>query len=112
MTEVITTGPMPPAGDKFCTMCAIRYKTDALELEDVRAAITALEHGDGKPVHFDLAKAVKGRVPAPDLAVAVSVCFQLNGALVPLCWGHLSGIKFTNVQPAAAGQVPLLTGKR
>jgi hypothetical protein len=112
VTEVICTGPLPPVGEKWCTMCAIRYKTDAFDLEDVRAEVESLQTGDGKPVHFDLARAVKGRVIPPEVSVTIGVCLQLNGMLVPLCWGHVQAIKFTNVQPAAAGQVPLLTGKR
>jgi hypothetical protein len=105
MPEVICTGPLPPEAEKWCTMCAIRYKTDALDIEEVRAEIDALGHGDGKPVRYDLAKAVKGRVLPPEIAVTIGLSMQLNGMLVPLCWGHVQAIKFTSVQPAAGGLV-------
>jgi hypothetical protein len=105
MTEVVCTGPTPPEAEKWCTMCSIRFKTEVMDIEEVRAEIDALQHGDGngKPVHYDLVKAARGRATLPQVAVTISVCMPLNGMLVPLCWGHLQAIKFTSVQPAAGG---------
>lgn len=112
MREVICTGPTPPDGEKWCTVCAIRFKTELMEVPEIAAEIEALQTGDGPAVTYDLiAKARHHKVKFPDLAVTVSVCMPLNGTLVPLCWGHVQGLKFTSVQPAAAGQVPLLRGR-
>jgi hypothetical protein len=111
MREVFCDGPLPPnSGDYFCTMCAIRYKLEALELPDIKEKVTELEKEDGPPVRFDLLRHVKGRVKSPEMAVTVGMHPQLG--MVPLCWGHLVPIKFTNIAAAAQGPggavVPLL----
>ena len=99
--------------EKWCTMCAIRFKTELMEIPEIAAEIEALQTGEGPAVTFDMtAKARHHKVKFPEIAVTVSVCMQLNGVMVPLCWGHVQGLRFTSVQPAAAGQVPLLTGRR
>jgi hypothetical protein len=108
MREVFCTGPLPPEGSQFCTICVINFKSVAVDLPDVQDEIQRLLRGDGAPVRFDLLKAVKGRVPAPEMAVGLALCPQFPGAMLPLCWAHVQGVKFTNIQPASEGQVPLL----
>lgn len=111
MREVFCTGPLPPEGGQFCTVCVINYKSAIVELPDVQAEIQELLRGDGEPVRLDLAKAAKNRAPQLEMAIGLALCPQFQGAMLPLCWAHVQAVKFTSIQPAAAGNVPLL-GKR
>lgn len=116
MREVHVTGPLPPTGVYWCTMCTARWKAEVLDVPEIRAQVEAYEHGDGPVVEFDLVKALRdAKATGPKIAeaVAISICPQLGNILVPLCWGHLAGVKFSAIQPGQPGQVPgLLTPGR
>lgn len=102
--EVTLIGPRPPEGEKFCTMCALGFKTALMEQAEVTAAIEALATGDGPPTHYSLVEAAKRfKISFPDLAVTIGVSMQLNGVLVPVCWTHVQALHFTSIQQAPAG---------
>lgn len=109
MREIMFTGPEPGPGSQFCVMCALFYKAQIMDLPGVQDAIQAALRGDaaeGTAV-MALEELAAGR-PVPHLAhaVAFGICQPMNNALVPLCWSHLAGVKFTAVMPGSAGQMP------
>jgi hypothetical protein len=108
------TGPTPPSSAQlgFCVMCAIRWKAEVVENPEVAEAIQVALRGDGPVFYLHVPPMVKGKVDPPENAVAYGICPPLNNALVPLCWGHVQGIKFSNIAPADQSMVPLLTGKK
>jgi hypothetical protein len=110
--ELTITGPLPPSGIYWCTMCANSYKAEALAIKTLQAEVEALATGDGPPVRYDLPKKIRehgGSVPEPQEAVTIGFNPQLG--MIPMCWSHLQAIRFTSVQPAAAGSVPMITGR-
>lgn len=106
------TGPLPPTGTYFCIICAIRFKSETVDLEDVKEHIQELIRGTEPVVTLDLAKAARGRVPMPQEAVAIALVPQFPGAPLPACWSHMQGLKFTPLAAADASQVPLLQARR
>jgi hypothetical protein len=110
--ELALTGPLPPTGIYWCTMCANRYKAEALAIDSLRAEVETLATGDGPALRYDMPKKIRehgGKVEEPQEAVTIGFNPQLG--MIPLCWSHMQAIKFTSVMPAAAGSVPLLQGR-
>jgi hypothetical protein len=93
--DITVTGPLPPEGEHFCTVCAGVWKAAVLARPGAVAAISDAEAGKGRPF-IDLRKFAEGISP-PQVAVAYGVSPNLNGALVECCWKHLSGITFTSL---------------
>lgn len=113
MRDVTLVGPMPMEGEKWCTMCALAFKTALMEHDEVRGAIEALATGDGPPAVYSLLDAAKRlKVSFPDVAVTIGVSMQLNGALVPVCWSHVQALHFTSIQQAPQGLMLPNGGRR
>jgi hypothetical protein len=96
--EIRLLGPEPDSGRQLCVVCMMRYKAVALETEGVKELIEAAEAGQGSDV-IDL-RVVAPEVPWPEMAVGLGVSQALANQMVPACWGHLSGVKFTNLMTA------------
>jgi len=90
--EIVVTGPVPPAGSKWCFVCAYTWKAAVNDhfVKEVEQAMAAPDGSD--PVVLD-AGAVEG-LPALFCAVAVGLYMPLQqmGPL-ELCWTHLNAIK-------------------
>lgn len=88
--QAIYQGPIPPAGEKFCFVCAYTWKVAVNEHyeKEIEALMTAPDDTivvlDGNAVD----------APAPALAVATGLWSPLQqlGAL-DLCWSHVTAIR-------------------
>ncbi len=105
---VLFTGPLPPAGELFCTICAADWKSR--ELTRLKPRIIELQQGSGGTLEIR-----SGPIPA---AVAFGIFEPLRtdpmGGQprmpfpVPLCWSHLLAISMqeTALLPADASMMP------
>ena len=107
------TGPLPPRGQQFCTVCAASAKQAALtELKDVISAALASSgqttfdlqqcEAFAKPIPLAVAWGLFGPMMAPPLGSGM-MPFP-----VPLCWIHLLGLSLQEsaVLPATPAMMP------
>lgn len=96
--EIRITGPEPGPGRQLCAACCMNYKAqfNAEFGEQVKMA----EAGLAGPVLDMTALMPDARPPA--LSVALGIYTPLNNAMLPLCWTHLAGVKFTNLATGTA----------
>lgn len=90
VAEVIYKGPTPPAGERFCFVCAYTWKNAVNEVhqDDI---VRAAEAPDGAVMVID---GTQDDVPQPAVAVAQGI----NGSLMQfgvldLCWSHVTAIQ-------------------
>lgn len=107
------TGPMPPRGEQFCTVCLALAKQASLhELKD---ALGKALLGNGETV-FDLRKCAAFQQEIP-LAAGWGLFGPMmapplgNGMMpfpAPLCWTHLQGftLQESAVMPATPAMMP------
>jgi hypothetical protein len=100
------TGPLPPEGESWCTICAMIWKQDGISLLD--AQIKAIP--DHEVEWLSLSSV---RRSAPNLIIPVSaVTTGLYAPMtqlgtIPLCWSHLMGLSVTTgLLPAQAADLP------
>lgn len=111
VAEVIYKGPVPPAGEKYCFVCAFQWKLAVNERH--QDEITAAgEAADGTIVVID---ALADDIPYPALAVATG----LNGSVMQfgvldLCWSHVTAIQLKTASgihlPPPGGGMPGMPG--
>lgn len=96
--EVQLTGPEPGPGRQLCAACCMSYRAqfNALHGELIKQA----EAGLAAPVLVMTKLMPDARPPA--LSVALGIYAPLNNAILPLCWTHLAGVKFTNLATGTA----------
>lgn len=91
--QVTYIGPKPPAGEKFCFVCAYTWKLAVNDrYKDVIDAANVAS--DDTSVVIDGTIGPGNPIPRPAVAVAQGI----NGALpqfgiLDLCWSHLTAIK-------------------
>jgi hypothetical protein len=110
--QILFTGPEPPGGQLYCTICAAVWKQAGTVLLG-KEIEQAQRSRNGQTVTLDLSQ---GR-PEPELAVAHGIFLPMapppngNGMMplpVPLCWTHLLGLTMQEsaVMPATPAMMP------
>lgn len=98
---VMITGPVPRAGEQFCALCVMHYKAACLDNGARKAFDDAVAGLNAKTtVHLPDYEVPGQEQPQP--AVGTGLVPQLQ-AMAPLCWGHVTGVKFTSLAVGGNG---------
>lgn len=111
--QVYFTGPIPSAGEQFCTFCAMLFKGAALQEPEIAVKVTDGNAKDASEITWvDLNQAM---AHWPQAATCMGFAIlpiagtgQQVPALVPLCWSHVNGLILSgsNLVVASAAQLP------
>lgn len=110
MPSLQFTGPTPPAGRRFCLLCAADWKATAI----VRAQSQGIDLA--KASHLDLLRLMDGQLPEVAVAETTMTLPAPAAAGAPpgqqmvitgdACWSHLQAIKVMDTALAVAGAGP------